>query len=261
VTDRRESPRPRIDRPTLELRDGVVLLAPGGAFLPSEQTLIVADTHAGLPLELRARGHAVPVGDDEALYAKVRAMLSSTRAKILLVAGDLAHGAGSGRRALHDGRSPIESFVGEFSNGPSNCTLRVVLGNHDKALSGALSAMGVECGESLRVGPHVVVHGDEVDRVRALRAEAIERGGRAFVGHVHPALALDDGAGARRVCPAFVSARGLLCLPALSVWARGGDVRSRPVRAQLEALADGDPMGVAVIVGDRVLPIGAVFGD
>lgn len=252
---------PRIDGHTLALRDGVVLVAPGGVFVPSEKTLVVADTHAGLPLELRARGHTVPVGDDEALFAKVRAMLALTGAETLVVAGDFAHGAGAARRSLRDGRSPIELFVNTFSSGAVRCAVRVVLGNHDKALSSALFAMGVEHGESLSVGAHRVVHGDDASRVCELRAEASANGGRVIVGHVHPALALDDGEGARRVCPAFVSARGLLCLPALSVWARGGDVRSRPVRAQLEALADGDPMGVAVIVGERVLPIGSVFGE
>lgn len=261
MTEPKARREPTIDGPTLALRDGVVLVAPGGAYVPSERTLIVADTHAGLPLELRARGHTVPVGDDEALFAKVRAMIALTGAETLVIAGDFAHGAGSSRRALGDGRSPVEIFVDTFSNGSTCRAVRVVLGNHDKSLSSALSSMGVEHGEWLSVGSHRVVHGDDVSRACALRAEASALGGRVIVGHVHPALALDDGEGARRVCPAFVSARGLLCLPALSVWARGGDVRSRTVRAQLEALADKDPMGVAVIVGERVLPIGSVFGE
>jgi metallophosphoesterase superfamily enzyme len=239
----------------LTLRDGLVLLAPGGAYIPSEGALIVADTHAGLPMELRARGHAVPVGDDEALLGRVRAMLARTGARTLVVAGDLGHGPGSQRARAAGERSAIASFVTAFSG----VTVRVVRGNHDRAVAAALDALGIEHGVELFVGPHAVTHGDDPARVSALRAERGPAGGRVLVGHVHPALSLEAEAGARAVCPAFVSARALLCLPALSVWARGGDVRSKPVRRALEALAGGDPMGVAVVVGERVLPVGDVF--
>ena len=240
--------RNELGGPTLALRDGVVLAAPGGAFVPSERTLIVADTHAGLPSELRARGHAVPIGDDRELHAKVRVMIERTRAERIVVAGDLVHGPGSQRH------SAIELFVRAMAP----CVVRVVRGNHDRAIESALDALGVEHATELSVGPHAVVHGDDVPRVKALRARAITEGARVFIGHVHPALLLDDNAGARKVCPAFASAKGLLFLPALSVWARGGDVRSRAVRAQIDAMTDGEPLGVAVVVGDRVLPIGAV---
>ncbi len=240
--------KPQLAQRALALRDGVVLVAPGAAFLPAESTLIVADTHAGLPSELRARGHAVPLGDDRELYAKVRVMLDVTGAETVVVAGDLVHGPGSQRH------SAIELFARAFAH----VRLRIVRGNHDRAIESSLDALGIEHDTALSVGVHSVVHGDDPARVCALRADAIARGGRVFVGHVHPALLLDDGEGARRVCPAFVSARGMLFLPALSVWARGGDVRSRAVKTQLEALCDRDPTGVAVVVGDRVLPIGAV---
>jgi putative SbcD/Mre11-related phosphoesterase len=230
----------------LALRDGLVLVAPGAVFVPAESTLIVADTHAGLPSELRARGHAVPIGDDEALIAKLRAMVTLTEAETVVVAGDLLHGPGS------LARDPLGALVAAL---PAS-RLRIVRGNHDRRAESALDARAIEHDTALAVGPHWVTHGDDVERVRALRALAHEAGGRVLVGHIHPAFALDDGEGARRVCPAFVTARALVCLPALSVWARGGDVRSRAVKTQLTALSEGDPMGVAVIVGDRVLPIG-----
>ncbi|MFO0561976.1 MAG: metallophosphoesterase family protein [Polyangiales bacterium] len=238
--------RAELGGPTLALRDGVVLVAPGAAFLPAESTLVVADTHAGLPSELRARGRAVPLGDDDELYARVRSMLEHTGAQTLIVAGDLVHGPGSQRA------SAIELFAREMAH----VRLRIVRGNHDRSIEAQLDALSIEHDTVLRAGPHVVTHGDDAALVRALREEAIARGGRVLIGHVHPALALDDNEGARRVCPAFVSARSLLFLPALSVWARGGDVRSRVVRAQLDERAGDDPLGVAVVVGERVLPIG-----
>jgi putative SbcD/Mre11-related phosphoesterase len=244
----------RLGGPALALRDRVLLLAPGGAFLPDTRALVIADTHAGLPMELRARGHAVPVGDDRDLHERVRAMLSLVDAHEIIVAGDFTHGPGS-QRAPRAGASAVTAFVRAFSSH----TVRIVRGNHDRALAPALDALGVEHALSLRAGPHEITHGDELEPTLALREAAHARGGRVIVGHVHPALVLDDGEGARRTCPAFVTARGLLCLPALSPWARGGDVRARSVRAQLEALSNGDPMGVAVVVGADVLPVGDVF--
>jgi len=240
------SARDELGGPTLALRDGVVLVAPGAAFLPAESTLVVADTHAGLSSELRSRGHAVPLGDDRELYARVRSMLALTSAQTLIVAGDLVHGPGSQRH----------SAIELFARGIGDVRLRIVRGNHDRSIEAQLDALAIEHDTVLRAGPHIVTHGDDPALVRTLRDEASARGGRVLIGHVHPALALDDNEGARRVCPAFVSARSLLFLPALSTWARGGDVRSRVVRAQLDERAGADPLGVAVVVGERVLPIG-----
>jgi putative SbcD/Mre11-related phosphoesterase len=239
---------------SLTLRDGLVLLAPGGVFVPAARALVVADTHAGLPSELRSRGHAVPHGDDEALYARVRGMLDATGADTLVVAGDLAHGPGAAR-SRPGSPSALRAFVQRFERS----TLRVALGNHDRGLAPALDALGVEHGDTLLVGPHAVTHGDVPDAVAALRAQALARGGRVLLGHLHPAVTLDDGAGARAVCPAFVSARGLLCLPALSPWSRGVDVRRPEARARITALAPTEPMGAAVVIGDAVLPVGDVF--
>jgi putative SbcD/Mre11-related phosphoesterase len=236
---------------SLTLKDGAVLLAPGGAFLPEVDTLVIADAHAGLLAELRARGYALPEGDDGLLYRRVRAMIERTRARHVVVAGDLVHGPRAAIRP-RGALSPMESFVRALAP----CVVRVVRGNHDRSIIGALDALGIEHDTALRAGRHAITHGDDVAQVRALRDEVARDQGRVLVGHVHPALTLDDGAGARRVCPAFVSARALLCLPAISVWARGGDVRSRPVRAAIDALTEGERAGVAVVVGERVLPIG-----
>ncbi len=239
---------------TVQLRDGLLLVAPGGVYIEAEKTLVVADTHAGYAQELRARGAAVPVGDDRALIERIQSMLTLTGAECLIVAGDIVHGKSATRPTKSDsdaeGRSPLRGFFEAFSK----IKLRMVVGNHDRAVQKVIAQYGIEHGVSLSVGTHLVTHGDDVEATLSLRRDAIANGGRVLVGHIHPALVLDNGEGARKTCPAFVSARGLLCLPALSPWARGGDVRGKSVRAQLESLALGDAMGVAAVVGDRVLP-------
>jgi metallophosphoesterase superfamily enzyme len=135
-----------------------------------------------------------------------------------------------------------------------------VLGNHDRRALKAVERLGLEHGPSLRVGPHVVLHGDDAESVRHARCEAHERGGRVFVGHIHPALSLDDGTGGAAFVPAFVTARSFVCVPALSPYSRGLDVRGRVVREQLAALIGDDERGAAVVVDGRVMPVGNVWG-
>lgn len=242
---------------TVRLKDDLVLVAPGGVYLRSEKTLVVADTHAGYVQELRARGMALPLGDDQLLLERIQSMLTRTGAEALVVAGDIVHGKSATRSSDRElsSVSPLMAFLAAFSA----VKVRLVVGNHDRAVKQVLAREGIEHGDSLWVGQHCVTHGDELEATRLLKQQALARGGRVLVGHIHPALVLDDGQGARKTCPAFVSSAGLLCLPALSPWARGGDVRSKNVRAQLEALALDEAMGVAVVVGERVMPIGDVF--
>jgi metallophosphoesterase superfamily enzyme len=167
------------------------------------------------------------------------------------------HGVGAARPLLADGGpSALEAFARAVA--PRAVT--AVLGNHDRRTEAAIARLGLEPVPSLVLGPHEVLHGDIAADVRAARDRVRDRGGRVLIGHLHPALGLDGGVGARRVVPAFVTAAGLVCLPALSPLARGGDVRSGALRAQLGAIVDErDAMGVAVVVGARVIAVGDVF--
>lgn len=246
--------RPAFGSPLVPLRDGVELVAPGGVFVRAERTLVVADVHVGFGTELRSRGYAVPAGDDDELLARVQRMLARTEATRLVIAGDVVHGPGSAR-PHNGGPSPVSAFFRAISP----IEVIAVLGNHDRRAAHALEAAGAHTCKRYEVGPHVVEHGDVVERVHEARSVAMARGGRVLVGHLHPALSLGDGVGARATVPAFVSARGLLCLPALTPNARGGDVRSATLRAQLDALAPGEAMGAAVVVDDRVMVLGDVF--
>jgi putative SbcD/Mre11-related phosphoesterase len=223
-------------------------------FVPEAGALVTADLHVGYTPTLRARGYAVPAVDDDALIARVRTLLQRTGASRLVVAGDFLHGRGA-ERPLEHGLSSLQVFVRALAP----CTVQIVEGNHDRHLPDALAALGLEVHPSLALGPHVVHHGDDAAWVRTERARARARGGRVIVGHLHPALQLDDGMGAQRKVPAFVTAAGLLCLPALSPYAQGGEVRSTALRAQLAALVEGDPMGAAAVVGERVMVVGNVF--
>ncbi len=232
--------------------DGVTLLAPGGAYLPAERALVVADLHAGYVQTLQGRGFTLPSQGDEGLHAGLRAMLARAEVARVVVAGDLLHGRPAVARR-GGARSPLDALL-EVLAGRA---LAVVLGNHDRGSQPALTARGITVTDCLELGPHTVLHGDEdLDRLRGERALALHRGGLLMLGHHHPALTLDDGAGARARVPAFARAPGLLCLPALAPLARGACLLRDDHAAGITALAALHELSVAVVVGSAVIPVG-----
>lgn len=239
------------ERDHVTLRDGVELYGPGGVFVRDASTLIIADVHAGYTATLRARGYRVPVGDDAGLLDRVRSLLERTHARHLVVAGDLAHGAG----AAHGGSdSPLARFLDALAH----IEVTIVVGNHDRRVREWLDKRGARAVIEAAVGPHRVHHGDDPVRVCALRAEALGDGGRVFVGHLHPAMFVAGGAGVGKLLPVFVTARGFVCLPALSPYAHGIDVRDERMQREFAAMVPGEPLGAACVVGSRAVTLGVV---
>jgi len=235
--------------------DGQIeFLSPGGAYLPEERALVVADLHAGYVQTLQHRGYTLPSQGDEALYERLRAMFACVEVARLLVAGDLLHG----RPALvrrGGQRAPLELLL-DVLDGRA---LTVVAGNHDRGVRERLQRSGVEVTDCARVGPHVVLHGDEdIDRLRGERALALARGGALFVGHHHPALTLDDGAGTRGRVPVFAHAPGLLCLPALAPLARGACLLRAEYVEGITALAEARELSLFAVVGSEVIAVGTL---
>ena len=233
----------------IALDDDVALLAPGAVWLRAHQTVVVADLHAGYVATLQHRGFALPSVEDSDLHARLRAVLRKTSARALVVAGDFVHGRGAVLRRDH-GPSALDAVL-DALNGVE---LVVVEGNHDRGVGERLYAAGVRCTEDYAVGPHRVAHGD-VD-TEALRREAVAGGGRLILGHHHPALTLRDGAGTHKKVPAFAHCEGLVCLPAMSPFARGADLRNREHSAAIEHAAGGAVLSVSVVIGERVIAVG-----
>ncbi len=232
--------------------DDVTLLAPGGAYVPSARALVVADLHAGYVQTLQKRGYTLPSQGDDALLARVGALLAAVEVDTVIVAGDLVHGRPA--FAARDGvRSPLDRLL----HAMGTRALVVVPGNHDRGSDDLLAKRGVTVAERWRVGAHTVLHGDEpLEVLRDERDRALARGGRLVLGHLHPALSLDDRAGARARVPAFAEAPGLLCLPALAPLARGGDLRRDDHSEELLRLADAREVTVTVIVGAKAIEVG-----
>lgn len=228
------------------------LVAPGGLWCPAERVLVIADLHVGYVTELRARGVCLPKVNGEEILWKVRELVARVGAETVVVAGDFVHG----RAVCESGE------VEELLRAVRGVKWVVVMGNHDRGTRQWLRECGVTVeDEEWRLegerGGLTVRHGDEPAEVlRRERKKAVERGGRLVIGHVHPALGLDDGLGAREKKPAFVWAEGFVVLPAMAPLARGADVARVKYAKEITDVAGAEECETAVVVGGEVIRTG-----
>lgn len=237
-----------------ELPEDLTLLAPGGVFVRSARALVVADLHAGYVDTLRHRGVALPPVGDEALLARVDALLQACDPDRVIVAGDLVHGAAAAHHRTGVA-SPLDALLARLRGR----VVEVVPGNHDRAVTSHLEGRGVRVTDEGVIGLHRVRHGDEAAAtLSAMRAEAVARQGLVIIGHHHPALGLRGARGVSARVPAFAWCPGLLALPALSPMARGADLTRDDHAEGLLALADEALWEISVVVGERVARAGAL---
>lgn len=238
----------------IDVGDDLTLVAPGAAFVRHARALVIADLHAGHVATLRQRGHALPPLGDDALHARVDGLLAALDPAHVVVAGDLVHGGAAAVSRTRDA-SPLDQLLARMAGR----RVTVVPGNHDRAVTADLARRDVEVSTELRLGPHVVRHGDEDPALlRALREEAAARGGYALVGHLHPALTLRGAPGVRARVPAFAWCAGWLALPALSPLARGADLLREDYAAEMLAVVRAEELRTAVVIGSRVVETGTL---
>jgi len=161
--------------------------------------LAVADIHWGYARSQRTRGRLFPEWGDDRIEVRLRELIDAYRPETMVWLGDALH--------TLDGREVAEAFLA----GTSLPTI-VLRGNHDRDWTGVT-------GNSHRAGPYLFHHGD---RDMPLPEGAIE-----VIGHLHPALALSDGAGLSLKMPVLVQGPRRWIVPAFSPWASGVDWKGR----------------------------------
>ena len=177
-------------RPGLHLSSGLAL------FVDALRALVVADVHWGYAASQRHAGRLLPEWGDEAIQARLQALLAHYRPALLIVAGDVVHAA-AGAGAARSGLARLAC---------AGLEIVCVGGNHDRR-----SPVG--CVESFHAGRLFVHHGDKV--------RAVPEGALEIVGHFHPAATWNDRAGTALKLPALVEGAHRLILPAFSPWAGG----------------------------------------
>jgi metallophosphoesterase superfamily enzyme len=193
--------------PHAEVRPGWWLSAGRALYLEAERTLVIADIHWGYALSHRRAGNLLPLWGDPETAQRLHRLLERYQPARQIWLGDSLHTPGA--------REEAERFLGEWPG----VEAIVIRGNHDRSWPRADRDIH-------RLGPLVFHHGD---RVHELGVDEIE-----IVGHLHPAVSWNDGAGLRLKFPALVHGPRRVVLPSFSDWAAGVPWNGR--RAEAETL-------------------------
>lgn len=193
------------------LQPGLHAHPSGALWSPDHRLLFIADLHLGYGFAQRRRGQLGPLLDDQTAR-KMDAVLNALQPAKVVLLGDTVHAP-----------SPIdverEWVMTQFARWSQQTEFVFVRGNHDRALTFDFNFPTQPQWRSCGV---VAVHGDQAWP----EPEAHEV---LLLGHLHPAVGVEDAAGVRQRIRVFLSSPQLVILPAFSPFAAGVDVwRQKP---------------------------------
>jgi DNA ligase-associated metallophosphoesterase len=193
----------------------LVLLPDHAVWWPSQQTLLIADTHFGKEATFRAA--AIPVPDQTAeLLARLSTLISATAASRLIVLGDLIH-ARQGRCA-----ATFERVSEWRRENLGNLEMLLVRGNHDLAAGDPPRDWQIRCvADPFSLAPFSLTHvppsaGNGTGAGAGGSSESA-----ALAGHLHPVVRLRGPARDSLRLPCFLLKPHVLVLPAFSSFVDG----------------------------------------
>ncbi len=222
-------------------RTGVFLDPRRAAFLQEHRLLLISDLHIGFAWTQRRRGQLLPLDAPDDLPGRIIALCRDWNPSGLVVLGDFVHGAAP----LEGIRHEIETLLTSL---PSDCPLRIVLGNHDVRLPEQLARwnLSIPCVQQHEEGEFHLIHGDQPGQPS--RADLFQ-----IQGHEHPAIEIPDPPAGRVRVPAFLLSHDRLILPAFSRWAAGSVIGHRPFLSASTQAMDIDT--AVACLGPRLLPV------
>jgi metallophosphoesterase superfamily enzyme len=227
--------RPAAAGDSYPLADGVLALPGGFAFVTEARALVCADAHLGYE-DVMGGGAALPLWSTTEIVASIMLAARRHEAREIVFLGDAIHGAGLSEGAARAVRGALDSLRAQAD-------VTVVAGNHEGRSRGA-AILGPTVETCARAG-WTLVHGDRPS------AGAV----RTMIGHLHPSLHL----GGDRSAPAFLAARTLIVLPALTPYSPGLDVLGDACLAELRTWqVDRRDLHVVAATAERVFPFGTL---
>jgi metallophosphoesterase superfamily enzyme len=215
------------------LARGVTALPGGVALLDASRVLLCADAHFGYE---DVMGGALPLWSTGEVAATIAIVARRHAVREIIFLGDLLHGS-----TMSEGA--VRAVQRELLALRAIASLTFIAGNHEGRTRGR-SILGDTVETCERDGWHLI-HGDRPARP----------GMPTIIGHLHPSVHF----GGTSAVPAFLAARDLVVVPALTPYSTGLDVLSD---ACLHALA---PYGVrrpdlqvVAATADCVYPFGTL---
>jgi metallophosphoesterase superfamily enzyme len=180
--------------PRIEIRRNVWLDSRLALWFAGLRILVVADLHWGYAASHRAQGNLLPAWGDAEIAQRLNSLLNDYEPAEMIWLGDSLHTL-AGPDAAND-------FLRTAS-----LPVTVVSGNHDSRWNRAKDRAFVHR------STYFFHHGD---RIQDIPSDSLE-----IIGHHHPAVSWQDGAGTRLKVPALIASPRRLVLPAFSPWAGG----------------------------------------
>jgi metallophosphoesterase superfamily enzyme len=212
---------------------GVIALPGSFALLEASRALLCADAHFGYE---DVMGGALPLWSTAETAAAIAVAARHHAVREIIFLGDLLHGP-----SMSDGAaSAVQGALHALSE---IAPLTFIAGNHEGRARGR-SILGDTVESCERDGWHLM-HGDKPPLA----------GTPAIIGHLHPSVHL----GGSRAMPAFLAARDLVVVPALTPYSTGLDVLSDTCLAALAPYgASRSGLQVVAASGDSVYPFGTL---
>ncbi len=164
----------------------LVLMPERAIFRPQRRQLLIADPHFGKTATFRSHGIPIPCGTTNDDLRRLSSALRKTGATELVVLGDFLHAERGRSTELH---AQFTAWRAEHAE----LQIRIVRGNHDHSAGDPDAAWNCHCEDEGAIdGPFVLRHHPRE-----------EDHGYVLAGHLHPALRLSDGSGARAKGPCF----------------------------------------------------------
>jgi uncharacterized protein len=223
-------------------------LVENAVFLPKLRTLVVSDLQLGHEQQLRELGSNILYEQGLQMIGLLEALIDQTKAIRVIINGDLKHEFG---RISPQERRDILRLLDNFKE---KVELIVVRGNHDTLTEILTKEVGVQIANSWSADGFYAVHGHDLpDKKDPGYAQAHT----VIIGHVHPAIRLDDGIRNERY-KCFLIGRyekkRLVVLPSFSTIVEGSDVLKV---ASNSPFLESDSSHVYVLA-DEIRPFGKV---
>jgi DNA ligase-associated metallophosphoesterase len=217
-----------MDHSLLLAGESVRLLSERALFWERGDTLFVADTHWGKTATFRAGGLALPGGTTTDDLRRLDQVLERTRARRLIVLGDLFH-ARMGRIA-----APTLAAIRAWRSRRPEIEMLLVRGNHDRHAGDPPADLRINAVNAPAYAPPFALRHEPRDTAEAY----------TLAGHVHPAVSLHGRGGQHEKLACFVVGPRLTVLPAFGSFTGMCAVHSSPDDR------------LYVVAGDEVMPVG-----
>jgi uncharacterized protein len=223
-------------------------LVENAVYLPTEQALIISDLQLGHEQQLRDLGSNILFEQGLQMIGLLETLIDQTKAKTLIINGDLKHEFG---RITPQERRDIIKLLTTFKE---KIEIIVVRGNHDTLTEILTKEVGVQMVNEWYSGGFYAVHGHELPKETNKHFKECHT---IVIGHVHPAIRLDDGVRNERYKCFLVGkykGKRLIVLPSFSTIVEGSDILKV---ASNSPFLQGNSSHVFVLA-DEIRPFGKV---